>query len=49
MQVYTGLVYEGPGVARAINRGLLRYMDRLGVRSLKDLVGQEYLSSASVR
>ncbi len=37
VQVYTGLIYEGPTIARRINRGLLRLMDRDGLTSLSDI------------
>jgi dihydroorotate dehydrogenase len=49
VQVYTGLVYEGPGVALAINRGLLQFMDQHGVRSIQDLVGQESREHVAAR
>jgi dihydroorotate dehydrogenase len=39
VQVYTSFVYGGPAVAGRINRGLLRRMERDGVRSLADLRG----------
>jgi len=34
-QVYTGLVYEGPGLPGRINRGLLQLMDRAGVAGVE--------------
>lgn len=37
VQVYTGLVYRGPGAVKAINRGLLTLMEEGGVASLDDL------------
>ena len=37
VQVYTGLVYEGPAIARRINQGLLRRMAREGVRSIAEV------------
>jgi dihydroorotate dehydrogenase len=37
VQVYTGLIYEGPAIAARINRGLLRLMARDGVRALSEL------------
>ncbi len=40
VQVYTGLVYRGPGLVRAINRGIAQRMAELGVTSLAELVGQ---------
>lgn len=39
VQVYTGLVYEGPSIARRIVRGLKAAMDREGVSNLNELVG----------
>jgi dihydroorotate dehydrogenase len=39
VQVYTGLVYEGPLLAWRIKRGLLQLMDQHGVRSIGDVVG----------
>lgn len=37
VQVYTGMLYEGPSIARTINLGLLRLMARDGLRRLSDL------------
>jgi dihydroorotate dehydrogenase len=34
LQIYTGFIYQGPGVARDINRGLLRYIAQ-GTRAPK--------------
>jgi dihydroorotate dehydrogenase len=39
VQLYTALVYEGPTVAREINRGLLRLLDRDGFTSVDEAVG----------
>lgn len=39
VQVWTGFIYRGPGIARDINRGLLQRMAREGFRSLDDAVG----------
>ena len=41
MQLLTGLVYRGPGIARTINRELLREMDSDGVGALTDSAGSE--------
>ncbi|MGD9890375.1 MAG: quinone-dependent dihydroorotate dehydrogenase [Dehalococcoidia bacterium] len=46
VQVYTGLIYEGPTIARRINRGLLRLMDRDGVPSLRELIQEIPTTSA---
>ena len=37
VQVYTGLVYQGPAIARRINRGLIAFCQREGLRSLAEL------------
>ncbi len=39
VQLYTGLVYGGPGVARAINRGLLARLEAAGLTSITEVVG----------
>jgi len=39
VQVYTGLVYEGPGIARSIVYGLKRQLEHLGISNLKDAIG----------
>jgi dihydroorotate dehydrogenase len=39
VQLYTGLVYEGPSVARDINRGLARLLERDGFDSVEAAVG----------
>ena len=41
VQLYTGLVYEGPTIARDINRGLLEFLDRDGFDSIEDAVGAD--------
>jgi dihydroorotate dehydrogenase len=38
IQVFTGLVYVGPGLVRRINEGLLRACEREGAKSVCDLV-----------
>src|SRR5438045_5306439 len=43
VQVYTGLVYEGPSVAREIVSGLLEKMEAAGARTLQEVVGVESL------
>ena len=40
LQVYTGLVYEGPAIAGDIVRGLKARMEQEGVRSVADVIGQ---------
>jgi len=41
VQLYTGLVYEGPTLARDINRGLLELLERDGFDSVADAVGAD--------
>jgi dihydroorotate dehydrogenase len=40
VQLYSALVYEGPGLARRINRGLAKLLERDGFASVADAVGQ---------
>ncbi len=42
IQLYTALVYRGPGVVREINLGLLRLLDRDGLQNVVDAVGTEF-------
>jgi dihydroorotate dehydrogenase len=39
VQIYSALVYEGPGLARAINKGLAQLLKRDGFASIADAVG----------
>ncbi len=39
VQVYSGMVYEGPGIARAMVRGLRRRLDAAGLKDLRAAVG----------
>ncbi|USZ66761.1 quinone-dependent dihydroorotate dehydrogenase [Halorussus salilacus] len=41
VQLYTGLVYRGPSIARDINEGLLELLDRDGFDSVEDAVGAD--------
>ncbi|WP_424017435.1 quinone-dependent dihydroorotate dehydrogenase [Halorientalis pallida] len=41
VQLYTGLVYRGPGIARDINRGLLDLLERDGFDSVREAVGAD--------
>jgi dihydroorotate dehydrogenase len=44
VQILTGFVYEGPGVVRRINQGLLKLLERDGFKSLSDAVGSKVKS-----
>ena len=39
VQIYTGWVFEGPGTITRINRGLLRLMERDGLKQISEAVG----------
>jgi dihydroorotate dehydrogenase len=39
VQLLTALVYEGPGVVRRITQGLVRLVERDGLRHISDAVG----------
>lgn len=39
VQVYTGLIYEGPGLVKKINRGLVKLLQRDGFSSIKEVAG----------
>ncbi len=39
VQLYTGMVYEGPALPGRLNRGLLKLMDSTGVKSVSDISG----------
>jgi dihydroorotate dehydrogenase len=39
LEVYTGFVYAGPGLPRRIAAGLVRLLERDGLRTLRDAVG----------
>ena len=41
VQLYTGFIYQGPTVARDINRGLLQYLERDGFDSIEAAVGAD--------
>ena len=39
VQIYTALVYRGPGLAQQINRGLVRLLERDGLEAIGQAVG----------
>ena len=39
VQLYTGFIYEGPGIAKKINEGLVAILDREGFKTLDEAVG----------
>jgi dihydroorotate dehydrogenase len=41
VQLYTGLVYEGPGLPARILAGLIRLIGRQGLATVADIVGSD--------
>ncbi|WP_433628520.1 quinone-dependent dihydroorotate dehydrogenase [Halomicrococcus sp. NG-SE-24] len=41
VQLYTGLVYRGPSIARDVNAGLLELLERDGFDSVEDAIGED--------
>ena len=41
IQVYSGMVYEGPSMARSIIEGIRDQMELHGFNSIQDIVGKE--------
>jgi len=39
IQVYTGMIYEGPSIAKSIVTGLRKILDNQGIKDIKDAVG----------
>jgi dihydroorotate dehydrogenase len=39
VQIYTGMVYEGPGIAKKIVTGLIQRMEKASFRNFKELIG----------
>ncbi len=41
IQIYTGMIYEGPAIAKTIVHGLICKMEREGIRDLKEIAGSK--------
>jgi pimeloyl-ACP methyl ester carboxylesterase len=41
VQLYTGMIYEGPGLVRRINKSILRFLHRDGFKTIAEAVGSE--------
>jgi len=41
VQLYTAMVYQGPGVVKEINQGLVQLMERDGIKNIREIVGKE--------
>lgn len=40
IQVYTGMIYEGPGLIKKINQGLVALLKRDGYTNIKEIIGK---------
>lgn len=49
VQLYTGMIYKGFGIAREIKRGLSLFLDRGKHRSIQDIVGRDAVETAASR
>lgn len=43
VQLYTGMVYEGPGLIKQINKGLIRQLERDGFMHIREAIGADVL------
>ena len=41
VQIYTGWIYEGPGAVKRINKGLVRLLQRDGLKHISEAVGRD--------
>jgi dihydroorotate dehydrogenase len=41
VQLYTGMIYKGPGIASKISEELINILDKEGVKNISDLVGSK--------
>lgn len=41
VQIYTGWIFEGPGAVKRINKGLLRLLERDGLKHVSEAVGRD--------
>ena len=42
VELYTGLIYEGPGLVKKIKQGLVAFLERDGFKSVKDAIGADH-------
>lgn len=40
VEIYTGLIYEGPGIVKKINTGLVKFLERDGFKTISEAVGK---------
>lgn len=49
VQLYTAMIYEGPGLADKLNQGLLKLMEIAGIRNVADIQGPPPMFDRSIR
>jgi len=42
VQLITGMIYEGPGLIKKINKGLVKFLDRDGFKNISEAVGANH-------
>ena len=41
VQLYTGMVYKGPQIAYEINNGLIKILEKDGIKNIGDVIGSK--------
>ena len=41
IQLYTGMIYQGPNIASKISEELINILDKEGVKNISDIVGSK--------
>ena len=41
VQLYTGMIYQGPSIASKISEELINILDKEGVKNISDIVGSK--------
>ena len=41
VQLYTGMVYKGPQIAHEINNGLIKILEKDGIKNIGDVIGSK--------
>ena len=45
VQIYTGLIYQGPGLVKQIKKGLVRLLEQDGFKNISDAIGVDAVQS----
>ena len=41
VQLYTGMIYKGPGIVKEIKKELIEILETEGIKNIKDAVGKD--------